>query len=299
MKGPCPRCVLGSGARALSRDAQAPRPRINASLRGCASTRMPPNYGKSPTRISNCGAWVRPSACLTSTWAALCSSPGSASTRESKVTAPARCAGSAAIATARAPRLPRNRCALWTIAQLRASTVPRGRMNACGTRPSTICTNYADSLSKRRAPRRAREGGARAGVGRFRRSRACSSLTLTPPSGGSRCGQSIGSYCASYSGTTARSRRALTARALSGQASRAPPTRAEPSQPSRAVASVHNWERIGALICAILRRVLYAALLRYVDDMFGAERQAEARIEPPAGAPVAAGWPSRGRSNTC
>ena len=68
---------------------------------------------------------------------------------------------------------------------------------------------------------------------------------------------------------------------------------------SRAVASVHNWERVGALICAILRRVLHAAILRYVDDMFGAERQADARIEPPAGAPVAAGWPSRGRSNIC
>ena len=38
-----------------------------------------------------------------------------------------------------------------------------------------------------------------------------------------------------------------------------------------ATSSVHNWERVGALLAAILRRVVHIPALRYVDDFFGAE----------------------------
>ena len=41
--------------------------------------------------------------------------------------------------------------------------------------------------------------------------------------------------------------------------------------PFGAVASVHNWERIGAGVCFIARKYLKLDLLRYVDDMFGVE----------------------------
>ena len=43
--------------------------------------------------------------------------------------------------------------------------------------------------------------------------------------------------------------------------------------PFGAVSSVHNWERVGALICAIGRRVLKLPLARYVDDFFSVDRE--------------------------
>lgn len=58
-----------------------------------------------------------------------------------------------------------------------------------------------------------------------------------------------------------------------------------PSRPTRrpaarrgAVSSVHNWERIGAALVAICRRLLRIPILRYVDDLFGVERSGEARL---------------------
>ena len=44
-----------------------------------------------------------------------------------------------------------------------------------------------------------------------------------------------------------------------------------------ATSSVHNWERVGALLAAILRRVVHIPALRYVDDFFGAEAAALAQ----------------------
>ena len=41
--------------------------------------------------------------------------------------------------------------------------------------------------------------------------------------------------------------------------------------PFGAVASVHNWERLGVGVCFIARKYLRLDLLRYVDDMFGVE----------------------------
>ena len=42
--------------------------------------------------------------------------------------------------------------------------------------------------------------------------------------------------------------------------------------PFGAVASVHAWERVGALITHIARKVLKLGVFRYVDDFFGCER---------------------------
>ena len=42
------------------------------------------------------------------------------------------------------------------------------------------------------------------------------------------------------------------------------------SSPFGAVASVHAWERIGALVAHIARKCLKLVLARYVDDYFGA-----------------------------
>ena len=42
--------------------------------------------------------------------------------------------------------------------------------------------------------------------------------------------------------------------------------------PFGAVASVHAWERIGALFAAIARKALHVAVYRYVDDFFAPER---------------------------
>ena len=39
-----------------------------------------------------------------------------------------------------------------------------------------------------------------------------------------------------------------------------------------ATASVHAWNRIGALITCIARRLLFIPLLRYVDDVFSVDR---------------------------
>jgi hypothetical protein len=41
--------------------------------------------------------------------------------------------------------------------------------------------------------------------------------------------------------------------------------------PFGSIASVHAWERIGAMICHVARRVLWLPLLRYVDDFFAAD----------------------------
>ena len=43
------------------------------------------------------------------------------------------------------------------------------------------------------------------------------------------------------------------------------------AMPFGASASVHAWDRIGALICHIARRVLHLPILRYVDDFFAIE----------------------------
>ena len=42
--------------------------------------------------------------------------------------------------------------------------------------------------------------------------------------------------------------------------------------PFGSCAAVYNWERVGALLCTLGRRLLNMALLRYVDDFFGPER---------------------------
>ena len=46
------------------------------------------------------------------------------------------------------------------------------------------------------------------------------------------------------------------------------------ASPFGAIASVHSWERIGALLCNIARKVLLMAVYRYVYDFFGAEKPA-------------------------
>ena len=38
------------------------------------------------------------------------------------------------------------------------------------------------------------------------------------------------------------------------------------------LASVHNWERVGAMIVCFARRLLWIPAMRYVDDMFSADR---------------------------
>ena len=42
--------------------------------------------------------------------------------------------------------------------------------------------------------------------------------------------------------------------------------------PFGAISSVHHWERIGALLCAISRRILHLPVYRFVDDFFAACR---------------------------
>ena len=49
------------------------------------------------------------------------------------------------------------------------------------------------------------------------------------------------------------------------------------SIPFGAASSVANWERDGAVIAAICRRVVRIPLLRYVDDLFSADRRELAR----------------------
>ena len=64
------------------------------------------------------------------------------------------------------------------------------------------------------------------------------------------------------------------------------PRRLGPSNPPPArhgaVSSVHNWERIGAALVAICRRLLRIPVLRYVDDLFSADRRGEARLTAPS-----------------
>ena len=43
--------------------------------------------------------------------------------------------------------------------------------------------------------------------------------------------------------------------------------------PFGAIGSVHAWERVGAGIAFIFRKLLMIAGYRYVDDFFAAERQ--------------------------
>jgi len=38
--------------------------------------------------------------------------------------------------------------------------------------------------------------------------------------------------------------------------------------PFGAVASVHAWERVGALVTVAIRRLLHIPVMRYVDDFF-------------------------------
>ena len=42
--------------------------------------------------------------------------------------------------------------------------------------------------------------------------------------------------------------------------------------PFGALASVHAWERIGAALCFLGRKLLNLALLRFVDDFFAPDR---------------------------
>ena len=44
------------------------------------------------------------------------------------------------------------------------------------------------------------------------------------------------------------------------------------AMPFGSIASVHHWDRIGSLLCAIARRILMIPMLRYVDDFFSADR---------------------------
>ena len=44
------------------------------------------------------------------------------------------------------------------------------------------------------------------------------------------------------------------------------------ASPFGAVASVHSWERVGALLCKIARCTLRLAIFRYVDDFFAPEK---------------------------
>ena len=44
------------------------------------------------------------------------------------------------------------------------------------------------------------------------------------------------------------------------------------AMPFGAVSSVHHWDRVGSLLCALARRILKIPLCRYVDDFFSGER---------------------------
>ena len=44
------------------------------------------------------------------------------------------------------------------------------------------------------------------------------------------------------------------------------------AMPFGATGSVVAWHRVGDLLCKISRKLLYVALLRYVDDYFALER---------------------------
>ena len=48
------------------------------------------------------------------------------------------------------------------------------------------------------------------------------------------------------------------------------------AMPFGSIASVHHWDRVGSLLCAIARRVLKIPMLRYVDDFFAADRRESA-----------------------
>ena len=50
------------------------------------------------------------------------------------------------------------------------------------------------------------------------------------------------------------------------------------AMPFGAVASVHAWDRIGALLARIARRLLKIPILRYVDDFFAPERAGTANF---------------------
>ena len=46
--------------------------------------------------------------------------------------------------------------------------------------------------------------------------------------------------------------------------------------PFGSIASVHNWDRIGELLKAIVRQVLHVPVLRFVDDFFGIAAEEDA-----------------------
>jgi len=48
------------------------------------------------------------------------------------------------------------------------------------------------------------------------------------------------------------------------------------SMPFGSVASVHNWDRVGSMLCTFARRLLHIPCLRYVDDYFGPDWAGEA-----------------------
>ena len=60
------------------------------------------------------------------------------------------------------------------------------------------------------------------------------------------------------------------------------------------VSSVHNWERAGAMLATICRRLLRIPLLRYVDDLFSADRAALASSGSSAAGSRALVVPPRG-----
>ena len=48
--------------------------------------------------------------------------------------------------------------------------------------------------------------------------------------------------------------------------------------PFGSVASVHGWDRIGSLLCALGRKLLKIPLSRYVDDFFAADRAESTKV---------------------
>ena len=60
--------------------------------------------------------------------------------------------------------------------------------------------------------------------------------------------------------------------------------------PFGAVSSVQAWERVGAMITQVVRKILRVPMFRYVDDGFGADRRD--RIDSPRALQACAHSPS-------
>ena len=62
--------------------------------------------------------------------------------------------------------------------------------------------------------------------------------------------------------------------------------------PFGSCSAVYNWERVGAMLCTMGRRILKLALLRYVDDFFAPERRGHVCLGavPCVCARVCVGW---------